>query len=93
MSCRVIGREAESAFLHASLRMLCEQGITRVSAEYLPTPKNGLVSGLLPAQGFVLGSDQRYHRDLLAHPPSRSTDFPIEVAVVTHQRNTSEATA
>ena len=93
MSCRVIGREAESAFLHASLRMLCEQGITRVSADYLPTAKNGLVSGLLPAQGFVLGSDQRYHRDLLAHPPNRSTDFPIEVAVVINQRNTSEATA
>ena len=36
MSCRVIGREAESAFLHAVLRRLADQGVTEVVADYMP---------------------------------------------------------
>ena len=79
MSCRVIGREAESAFLHAGLRLLQERGITQVAGDYLPTAKNALVSGLLPAQGFVLGSDGRYRRDLSQIPARAMEDFPIEV--------------
>jgi FkbH-like protein len=46
MSCRVIGREVELAFLGAVLGYLCTRGIDEVEARYVPTKKNG------PAEHF-----------------------------------------
>jgi FkbH-like protein len=79
MSCRVIGREAESAFLHAVLRRLAGQGINEVVADYMPTAKNGLVKDFLPAQGFTKSGDGRYRRDLRLEPPEPESAFPISV--------------
>ena len=87
MSCRVIGREAESAFLHAVLRELARRGATTVTAEYLPTKKNVLVERFLPEQGFEpesepnTGEALRYSRDLATRPPRPADDFPITVDV------------
>lgn len=81
MSCRVIGRQAEAAFLHALLRRLVERGVTEAVADYLPTPKNELVRNFLPEQSFTLGDDGRWRRNLLALPPQPATDFPIEVSL------------
>ena len=81
MSCRVIGRNAETAFLHALLRRLAEQGVARVVAEYLPTPKNALVANFLPEQGFEKRPDGRYERDLRRTPPIKESDLPIEIEV------------
>lgn len=53
LSCRVIGRQAETAFLHALLGLLRQQGVQRVEASYIPTKKNGLVKDFWPQQGFV----------------------------------------
>jgi len=44
MSCRVIGRKAETAFLEALMRHLANTGIKDVHGEYIPTLKNQLVA-------------------------------------------------
>jgi FkbH-like protein len=64
MSCRVIGRMAETAFLETILETLRRRGVTTLLADYLPTPKNGLVAGFLPEHRFSLRSDGRYLRAL-----------------------------
>jgi FkbH-like protein len=79
MSCRVIGREAESAFLHTVLRRLANQGVKEVVASYHPTPKNGLVKGFLAAQGFEECSDGRYRLDLCKTPPLPESMFPVAI--------------
>lgn len=79
MSCRVIGREAEGAFLHTILRQLAERGIWHVTAEYRPTAKNDLVRNFLPEQGFEPSDDGQYHLDLSTTPPKGAEDFPIQI--------------
>jgi FkbH-like protein len=79
MSCRVIGRQAEAAFLQALLRRLAEHGVREVVADYLPTRKNDLVRNFLPEQGFVRGEDGRYRRDIVAAPPLAASQFPIAI--------------
>jgi FkbH-like protein len=83
MSCRVIGREAESAFFHALLRHLAEQGVTEVVADYKPTAKNDLVKDFLPDQGFTKSENGGYRRDLHKEPPRPESAFPValELAV------------
>lgn len=81
MSCRVIGREAESAFLHTLLRRLAEAGVKEVVASYIPTPKNVLVENFLPEQEFEKCADGSYRRDLVKAPPKAEADFPIAVEV------------
>ena len=77
MSCRVIGRKTESAFLNVLLQRLAEAGVREVVADYLPTPKNGLVSGFLPDHGFKAGADGRFYRSLDAAPPSPDGAYPM----------------
>jgi len=79
MSCRVIGREAESAFLEALLRKLQERGTQSMRAHYLPTAKNKLVEDFLPRHGFVLQDDGSYLRDLIVAPPAGESAHPIRV--------------
>ena len=81
MSCRVIGREAEAAFLHAILRSLPEQGVTEVLADFIPTSKNELVQNFLPEQGFEKSEDGRYRRDLIKDPPHVESAFPISIEI------------
>jgi len=79
MSCRVIGREAEAAFLHTVLRRLQELGVVEVKASYIATAKNALVARFLPDQGFHDIGNGRYQRDLLKQPPKQEREFPIAV--------------
>jgi FkbH-like protein len=81
MSCRVIGRLAETAFLEAGLRLLAARGVTELVADYLPTAKNDLVREFLPQHRFAASADGRFHRSLLSEPPAPAERFPIEVAV------------
>lgn len=82
MSCRVIGREAEAAFLHTLLRRLAEQGVKEVVASYTPTPKNDLVKNFLPDQGFERCAEGRYRRDLCKEPPQPESAYPIAVELI-----------
>lgn len=81
MSCRVIGREAECAFLHTMLRHLQAQGVRHVVADFLPTAKNDLVRQFLPEQGFRADAAGRFRLDLAECPPRAEGEFPIAVAV------------
>ncbi|MFO1428795.1 MAG: HAD-IIIC family phosphatase [Candidatus Competibacteraceae bacterium] len=79
MSCRVIGRKAEAAFLDALLKYLAERGIEEVRAEYIPTLKNGLVQSFLPGQGFEECAEGGYRRNLRKLPPQPESAHPIAV--------------
>jgi FkbH-like protein len=81
MSCRVIGRKAESAFVNVLLKRLAAAGVCEVLADYLPTPKNGLVTNFLPDHGFTVGANGRFRRDLIATPPSPDAAYPIAIEV------------
>ena len=58
MSCRVVGREVETAFLAELLRYLGTRGVQRVDAAYRPTAKNQMVRDFYERHGFrSAGSD------------------------------------
>lgn len=52
MSCRVIGREVERAFLGEVLKALATRGVSRVFGAYIPTAKNALVRDFYQSSGF-----------------------------------------
>lgn len=53
LSCRILGKGIETAFLKCVLGVLKEQGIKKVRADYLPTPKNAQVSDFYDRCGFT----------------------------------------
>ncbi len=81
MSCRVIGRKAEEAFLHGLLRFVEKLDVTTVVAEYLPTPKNSQVENFLADQGFKHGKDGRYYWHCSEQKPKSADSLPIEVDI------------
>lgn len=52
MSCRVIGREIERAFMGALLEELGRRGVREVTGTYVPSAKNGQVRDLYSSLGF-----------------------------------------
>lgn len=52
MSCRVIGRQLEAAFLEALVANLSDRGVEHVEGRYCPTKKNGMVCEFYAAMGF-----------------------------------------
>ena len=52
MSCRVMGRGVESAFLEHVEQALARVGVTKVEAEYRITPKNSMVAEFWPQYGY-----------------------------------------
>lgn len=82
MSCRVIGRSAESAFLYAMLDYFAGMGIMQVTATYIPTQKNSLVADFFSTHGFIPGNETgRFKRNLSASPPDRNLFPPIEIEI------------
>ncbi len=67
MSCRVIGREAERAFLETLLGRLERDGVRALLADFVPTAKNALVKDFLAQNGFSPRTDGRYERTLARH--------------------------
>jgi hypothetical protein len=90
MSCRVIGRGAETAFLQTILDECAKRGVQRIRAQYLPTRKNGLVKDYWPRHEFA-ESDGWFHADL----PHRAFSEPsaIRVTVVRPTSGGSRAEA
>ena len=59
LSCRVIGRGVENAFLGCAGRLLRARGAGQLMGEYVPTPKNGLAANLYRDLGFErLGEEE-----------------------------------
>lgn len=57
MSCRVLRRGVEACMMNTLFERARELGCTSVRAEYIPTPKNGMVAGLLTDFGFTVQGD------------------------------------
>lgn len=57
MSCRVIAREVEFAFLGALIEALAKRGATSVVGEFIPTERNSPAAGFLARAGFVPAED------------------------------------
>jgi FkbH-like protein len=68
MSCRAMGRGVENAAVAEIESELEENGVDRIEAIYIPTPKNSPVADLWPRMGYVpvsgSGDGRRYVRDL-----------------------------
>ena len=77
MSCRVIGRGAETAFLAEILARAEQAGFQRVRAAYLPTAKNGLVADFWTKNAFEETGEGRYEMDLSRR--GELTQPPIEI--------------
>jgi FkbH-like protein len=58
MSCRVIGRQIEAAFLEALTAHLAGKGVKRIVGSYRPTTKNGIVRDLYPSMGFTPSGEE-----------------------------------
>jgi predicted enzyme involved in methoxymalonyl-ACP biosynthesis len=58
MSCRVIGREIEAAFLDAIAEALAKRGAKRLVGLYRPTAKNAIVRDFYPSLGFAAAGDE-----------------------------------
>ncbi len=82
MSCRVIGRQAESGFLESILGYLASKGITKVLADYVKTPKNKLVEKFYSENGFLMEEVDRYTRSLSNSSVDKNQIPPIEVNII-----------
>ncbi|MHB0936106.1 MAG: HAD-IIIC family phosphatase [Armatimonadota bacterium] len=71
MSCRVIGRGAESAFLAHLLAALAQRGIRRVRGYYYPTAKNEMVKDFWPRHGFAAVDEAAFELEPGAVPEAR----------------------
>lgn len=58
MSCRVMGRNVESAFLDYVEKSLCDAGISNIAAEYVPSPKNSMTARFWNEQGYAMTEDK-----------------------------------
>jgi FkbH-like protein len=74
MSCRVIGRTAETHLLSHVSRVALEAGFERLRGSYVQGPRNELVADLYPRLGFapVPGAPATWDYDLAANGPLRS---------------------
>jgi len=83
MSCRVIGRGAESAFLAHLLAVLAQRGIRRVRGYYYPTTKNEMVRSFWAQQGFTALDEETFELELAgAMPEVRFIRIEVEKAGV-----------
>jgi FkbH-like protein len=82
MSCRAIGRKAETVFLRFLLRHLADLGFDKVQASFVPTERNQVAAGFLPDHGFRLlatsGGENCYERET-GVPFGASIDYYEEV--------------
>jgi FkbH-like protein len=53
MSCRVFGRELEFEAMNIAVEAARERGARALVADYIPTPKNDVISKLYPSLGFA----------------------------------------
>lgn len=77
MSCRVLGRGVETAFIATLVDELRGRGCGAITARYVPTARNQLVARLFPDHGFAETGDGEY---TLAAP--RTVNAPEHITVV-----------
>jgi FkbH-like protein len=78
MSCRVFGRQLEREAMNIAIEAAYRRGASAIRAEYIPTPKNGVVSKLYEGLGFT--------RIPPTAPPTGATMWMIKLAEYTHRQ-------
>lgn len=71
LSCRVLGKRIENAFVATVLNVLRQKGLRRVTAQYIPTAKNGQVADFYNRMGFEHQGNGQYATPL-------DTPLPVE---------------
>lgn len=79
MSCRVIGRTAENAFLGRVATRLKSSGIKYIDGEYYPTLKNVLVCDFYNDNKFIQSDDNTYTLDIQSELPESLTKTCINI--------------
>lgn len=70
MSCRVLGREAETALLAACFEEAARGRAGEVMARFVPTDRNGVARDFLPRHGFVPAGGDGLMRRNVSPPPA-----------------------
>lgn len=80
LSCRILGKRIETAFLQSVLDRLFKEGVNEVTATYVPTQKNAQVADFYDRHGFAVVSEtdgiKRYAR-MLDAPVSISGNYKV----------------
>lgn len=83
LSCRILGKDIEKAFIKTILYLLKEDGTKIVKAEYIPTLKNMQVADFYDKCGFKLVSEntgnKNYELNLLEYDYSIENLYSIEI--------------
>jgi len=82
MSCRVLGRRVERAFLLSLLEELRTQGVKRVEASYHRTAKNSLCEGFWRDAGFSVTRESEERTDYRLDLTSGLAPMPEHVALI-----------
>jgi FkbH-like protein len=77
LSCRVLGRGVETAFLAAIASQAAQHGVTRVVGRYAPTPKNGQVADFYADHGFTPAAGES--GTLVLDLTTRGVDAPAHI--------------
>lgn len=72
MSCRVLKRGMEEFVVNRMVREAAEHGYARIEAEYIPTPKNGMVKNLCEQTGFTRTGENTFALDVGAFIPLKT---------------------
>jgi FkbH-like protein len=83
MSCRVLGRDVESATMALLVERAKSNGASRLFGRYIPTERNRMVQGLYPSLGFTL-LERGMERELMWvlrlsewQPPRREISYGV----------------
>jgi FkbH-like protein len=80
LSCRLLGRRVEDAFLAVLARRARERGARTLLGAYEPTDRNAQVASFFPDRGFTPTGERRWELDLEADLPQPPSQLKIEEA-------------
>ena len=78
MSCRLLGRRVEDAFLAVLARRARDRGARTLIGRYEPTERNGQVARFFAERGFAPAGERRWRLDLDAGLPEAPPQLAVE---------------
>jgi len=85
MSCRVIGRGIENAFLYDIFRKASEDHIKNVVGRYFPTRKNQIAESFYPDAGFETMADNPQEKVFTLNLEKNSVSLPSHIKMLRHE--------